>query len=245
MAQGRHRPTRRRAVVSVAAVTALAGLLFATNARLLWGKGHSASALEGLAREESRTIATLTDTQALLNSEINALVGAQPEAVVLAEDPVMGVATGQVPVAGPGVVVTLDDAVLPAAPSAPLDDYVVHQQDIEAVLNTLWGAEAQAVAVQGVRVSSMTSIRCVGNVVLVGGRVSSPPYVIEAVGDSHDLVKALEEGPALDAYREAAEAIGLGWSVRVLDNVHLTGSSGGSIGLRYVSALDPDRGELP
>src|SRR5699024_3476655 len=88
------------------------------------------------------------------------------------------IAAGRVPVEGSGVTVKLWDAPLrdPVPEGVRLDDLIVHQQDLEAVINGLWAGGAEAMAVQGHRVTSRSSIRCVGNVLLIDGSVYSPPY---------------------------------------------------------------------
>ncbi|HET9128012.1 MAG TPA: DUF881 domain-containing protein, partial [Propionibacteriaceae bacterium] len=89
------------------------------------------------------------------------------------------VAAGSVPVSGPGVRVTLNDAPLSVQPvGVDPDMLVVHQQDIQTFTNLLWRAGAEAMSIQGVRIGSTSSIKCVGNTVIVGGVPYAPPYVI-------------------------------------------------------------------
>src|SRR5699024_12559836 len=105
-----------------------------------------------------------------------------------AEEP----AAGRVAVEGPGAVVKLWAA--PARDPLPdgvgFDDLIVHQQDLEAVINALWAGGAEAMAVQGHRVTSSSSIRCVGNVLLIDSSVYSPPYELSAVGDPRALTSS-------------------------------------------------------
>ena len=89
---------------------------------------------------------------------------------------------------GPGLVVTLNDAQRDAEGRFPRDaspdDLVVHQQDIEAVLNAMWSAGAEGIQMQDQRIIGMSAPRCVGNTLLLNGRTYSPPYVITAIGDA-------------------------------------------------------------
>ena len=91
------------------------------------------------------------------------------------------------PVRGPGLVVTLNDAQRDADGRFPRDaspdDLVVHQQDIQAVLNALWSAGAEGIQMQDQRIIATSAPRCVGNTLLLNGRTYSPPYVITAVGN--------------------------------------------------------------
>jgi uncharacterized protein YlxW (UPF0749 family) len=176
-----------------------------------------------------------------LVAEVDQMAG---EGAPPAPDPAtwLDVASGRAAVEGPGVAVVLDDA--PAPPDrgahAP-DSYVVHQEDIEAVLNTLWGAGAEAIAVQGQRLTSVSVIRCVGNVLLLDGRTYSPPYAIDAIGDSGRLISALETSPLTEAYRSWSQEVGLEWSVRSRSSVRIGSRPGGSITLRYI--IDSQGGE--
>ena len=233
MASGRHSPPRGRIIAAVLSVTMLAGLLFATNARLLAGKGPSASDVAGQVQKETRLLNELRQEQDELLLLLDSLLAQEPAPDESDDGGRMDFASGRTPVGGPGVSVTLDDAVLPGQTVEGLDAYVVHQQDVEAVINTLWMAGAEAIALQGVRIDSLTTIRCVGNVLLVGGKASSPPYVVEAIGDEERLVQALATSPALEAYRRASQEIGLTWSVSTRHALRLPGASGGSISLRF------------
>jgi uncharacterized protein YlxW (UPF0749 family) len=94
---------------------------------------------------------------------------------------------GLVPVSGPGLEVTLVDSKLAAAPSGGnVNDLVIHSQDVQAVVNGLWRAGAEAIAINGQRLVSTSAVLCVGNTLLLNGTVHSPPYVISAVGASKD-----------------------------------------------------------
>ena len=106
-------------------------------------------------------------------------------------------AAGVVPVSGPGLVVTLNDAPRDAAVPAQAgpDDLVVHQQDVQAVVNALWSGGADAIMLQDQRVISTSAVRCVGNTLILQGRVYSPPYSITAIGDVPKLRAALGATP--------------------------------------------------
>lgn len=102
---------------------------------------------------------------------------------------------GTVAVTGPGVRIELDE---PAAPtpaasgrpgtSDPGPAAVLHDRDIRAVVNQLWAGGAEAVAVNGLRLTSTSFIRFAGESVLVDFQPISPPYTIEAIGDRNGLL---------------------------------------------------------
>lgn len=117
---------------------------------------------------------------------------------VLAETKLLA---GTAPAHGPGVVVTLHDSpkLDPSETKQDLiSDYIVHDSDIRAVTNELFASGAEAVSVNGQRLTASSSVRCVGAVVLVNSVQVAPPFVIKAIGNPENLEKALEMpgGPA-------------------------------------------------
>jgi uncharacterized protein YlxW (UPF0749 family) len=120
-------------------------------------------------------------------------------------------------VTGPGLVVALDDAPRPAPGAPPAsnnpDDLVVHQQDVQSVLNALWAGGAEAVTLMGERVISTSAVRCVGNTLLVQGRLVGPPFVLRAIGNSGTMRAALNVEPGVALFRRYVDAFGLGYTV--------------------------------
>lgn len=131
------------------------------------------------------------------------------------------------PVAGPGVRVTLSDAPPDVKPAGVDDDsLVVHQQDIQSVVNALWAGGAEALSIQGQRVVATTGIKCVGNTVVLHGVPYAPPYVIEAIGDQQRLEDALRDSKAVEIYQQYVAAYGLGYAQERRDVVDMPGYSG-------------------
>ena len=134
------------------------------------------------------------------------------------EDP-----AGLVPRTGPGVTVTLSDAPEEVINNTTRDlNYlVVHQQDIQAVVNAMWKAGATAVTVQGQRVVTTTGIKCEGNAVQLQGVPYSQPYRISAVGDQTALLNAIDSDRYLQVYRaQAADpSISVGWQLQLEDSI--------------------------
>jgi len=106
---------------------------------------------------------------------------------------------------------TRDPSTLPEG--ANLDWLVVHQQDVQAVVNALWAGGATAMMLMDQRVISTSAVRCVGNTLLLQGRVYSPPFVIRAMGDPAQLQKALDDDPAVQNYKAYVSLAGLGYDV--------------------------------
>ena len=139
------------------------------------------------------------------------------------------VAAGLVPLTGPGVTVELDDA--PRRPGRPElsddpDDLVVHQQDVQAVVNALWAGGAEGMTLMGQRIVSTSAVRCVGNTVILHGQVYSPPFVVTAVGEPTALRAALQDDPGVAYFRTFVERFGLGYAVRTEREVTLPAYTG-------------------
>lgn len=133
------------------------------------------------------------------------------------------------PVQGPGLVVTLTDAQRDANGRFPRDatpdDLVVHQQDIQAVLNALWSAGAEAIQMQDQRILATSAPRCVGNTLLLNGRTYSPPYAVTAIGDAAAMQAALAAAPLVTLYKQYVVRFGLGYSEEVRPDVQVVGSA--------------------
>ena len=125
-----------------------------------------------------------------------------------------------------GIIVT--DAPDRNTPFKPLDDdsLVVHQQDIQAVVNALWAGGAEAITIQNQRVIATTGIKCVGNSVVLHGIPYAPPYVIQAIGDPSTLSASLEGTKAIQIYRQYVDAYGLGYEATVVDHLELPAFEG-------------------
>jgi len=117
---------------------------------------------------------------------------------------------GLAAVAGPGLKVTLDDSSLADSPTGNLNDLVIHSQDVQAVVNGVWRAGAEAVAINGQRLVSTSAVLCVGNTLLLNGTVHSPPYVISAVGAKQDQ---FQNDELVRRLHDDADAFGLRFSV--------------------------------
>ncbi|WP_045876842.1 DUF881 domain-containing protein [Pseudofrankia sp. DC12] len=134
---------------------------------------------------------------------------------------------GLTPVHGTAIIVSLDDTPRdrragpwPSGVRAPVaDDLVVHQQDVQAVVNALWAGGARAMTLMGRRVTALTAVRCVGNTLLLEGNVYSPPFVVAALGDPARLTAALDADPGVVLYREYVDAYDLGYHVETNANV--------------------------
>ena len=230
---GRRRPWA--GTVGVTLVCLTAGLIFGTSAALARTASQSsgASDLPGLITARDDQVRQLSASADALRVEVEQLQSESSSGLAAA---VRGKAdslapwVGLAPVSGEGVQVTLDDAgysldTLPEGYS--VDDVVVHQQDLQAVVNAMWAGGAEAVMVMDQRIVSTSSVQCVGNTLYLQGRVYSPPFTVTAIGDPAQLHAALTADPVLVTYRQWADAIGLGYEERDLGQVEMPGFAGG------------------
>jgi uncharacterized protein YlxW (UPF0749 family) len=148
-------------------------------------------ALAAQAARLRRQVSVLQD-QALRSNSAGVDVARQMAALQLA--------TGVTPVRGPGLVVRLDDA-----PGAGGDDADrggqagtgrVLDRDLQDAVNGLWAAGAEAVAINGLRLTALTAIRSAGEAILVDYRPLSPPYTLRAVGDPGRLEAGFADSDA-------------------------------------------------
>jgi uncharacterized protein YlxW (UPF0749 family) len=111
---------------------------------------------------------------------------------------------------------------------------VVHQQDVQGVVNALWAGGAEAMMIMDQRVISTSAVRCVGNTLILQGRVYSPPFVITGMGNPDAMRKALDASPQVQVYKQYVDAIGLGYEVRTSPERTFPAYAG-SVNLQYAS----------
>ncbi|SEC98981.1 DUF881 domain-containing protein [Streptomyces sp. TLI_105] len=246
--EGPGRTTRWRPVRALTlAVFALAGLIFVTSFNTAKGTNLRTDAsllrLSDLIEERSHKNAGLDESTAALRTQVDSLA-ARDDGSTRAEDEkldALEAKAGTTEVSGSGLTVTLDDAppnaqAAPGYPEPQANDLVIHQQDLQAVVNALWHGGAEGIRVMDQRLISTSAVRCVGNTLILQGRVYSPPYKITAVGDRGKLTKALADSPALQNYQLYVKAYGLGWKVDEHRAVTLPGYSG-TVDLHYAKPV--------
>ncbi|CAL9486777.1 hypothetical protein SUDANB120_03168 [Streptomyces sp. enrichment culture] len=244
-------PRRRfRAVrLLTAAVFALAGLIFVTSFNTSKGTNIRTDAsllrLTDLIHERSQDNALLEQSTAAARGRVEALAD-RDDGSTRAEDArlaALRATAGLEPLSGKGLTVTLNDAPpnatarIPNVPEPQPNDLVIHQQDLQAVVNALWQGGAQGIQVMDQRLISTSAVRCVGNTLILQGRVYSPPYKVSAVGDPAALRRALAASPALQNYQMYVAAYGLGWKVDEPRELKLPGYSG-TVDLHHAKPAD-------
>jgi uncharacterized protein YlxW (UPF0749 family) len=137
-------------------------------------------------------------------------------------------------VRGAGIAVTLDDA--DSAPSgADANEALVHQSDIQAVVNALWAGGAEAVSINEQRLIATSAVHCVGPTLLLNGEVYSPPFRVAAIGPSRTMQQRLDSSPGVKLFKQAASYYGLGYTVETVGTLDLPAYTG-PISLTYARA---------
>ncbi|TJZ50165.1 DUF881 domain-containing protein [Streptomyces piniterrae] len=244
------RPHLRPVRLLTLAVFALAGLLFWVSFETARGTNlrsdDSMLRLSDLIQERSHKNGAHDETNALLREEVDALAQRDNGSSKAEEAKLKALekSAGTKKLAGQGVTVTLTDAPpnatakIPGVPEPQPNDLVIHQQDLQAVVNALWQGGAKGIKVMDQRLISTSAVRCVGNTLILQGRVYSPPYKVTAVGDRDALNRALTASPAIQNYLQYVNAYGLGWKVDQHEAVTLPGYSG-TVDLHYAQPVKP------
>lgn len=225
--------------VLVPVVLLLIGLLLATSARLAAGtdlRAERRTELVDLIRAEQDRVEAETASVTEMRDQLDA--AAQAEVPAATDDPDLEGLIAEV--SGPGLVVELADAPIPpeGVPDAyAADDYIVHEQDVQAVINALWAGGAEAIGVMDQRIIATSAVRCVGSTLLLHGQVYAPPYTVTAVGPADRMQRALDASPRVAIYEQYAELLGLRFDVDESDSVNVPAYAG-PLAARYAQVVE-------
>lgn len=216
---------RSRGVVLLPALVVV-GLLFGV------ALGNQWRAAPALQQERADLITRITTTETRidelraqvvdLNREVRGL-GLSSGALTATEQELsqnLGVRLGSERVTGPGVRVTLDDG------AAGVQGSQVVDTDLRMVTNSLWASGAEAIAINGRRLSVRTAIRNAGDAVTVDYRSLTRPYVIEAIGDARELEDAFRTSEGGLWVEGLAQHYGVVWSIGRVNELSLLADPG-------------------
>lgn len=142
---------------------------------------------------------------------------------------------GLTPLVGPGVQVILNDSTRSVIPSqVNPESYLVHDYDVRDVINLLWAADSEAIAINGERIVANSSIYCVGATIMVNDTRMSPPYQIRAIGPPERQEALLTNVELLSDFRNRVSLYGLEFKVTPVEELLLP-AYGGSFGVTYAS----------
>lgn len=153
---------------------------------------------------------------------------------------------GAIAVTGPGLELLVDDAEgagdgLGGGPrdgGGFADTGRLRDRDLQRVVNGLWEAGAEAVAVNGQRLTSLSAIRAAGDAILVDNRPLVPPYTLHAIGDGEALRTAFEASGGGSALRSLQDHYGIRATLAVRPELRLPAAS--SLTLRRATPLQPE-----
>lgn len=243
-------PWWRRAIVVL--IAAALGLTTVWAARELRSPAPGATAARVLLVEQiedgSRRAEQITTRNEDVVAQIEALQEESltgPDGAYLDHVRQLAVTAGSARVVGPGVVITLDDSrdAREGAPDSELG--LVQDLDLQVLVNSLWGSGAEAIAINGHRLSTLSAIRSAGRAILVDLAPLTRPYVVEAVGMPQDLQAQLARSTGGDHLATLGDVFGISVTIETADELLLTGSTVRT--LRYAEPLplpEPEGDEL-
>lgn len=176
--------------------------------------------------------ASLEIEQQALRTQIETLEGQVREAQTAAEGSQAALAglneqvrqaelaAGLTPVVGPGIVAEIADSKRPVPPGEDPARYLVLVDDLRDLVAALWAAGAEAISINGERLTARTSVSGAGASILINVTPYSPPYRIEAIGAPGLLERYLAD-PTFAVVNQRIEAYGLEFATVAEDEVHL------------------------
>lgn len=186
------------------------------------------SVLESEVQRRTDLVDALIEDNQQLRQEIDeaeaAALGAGGTALAAAVEQ-LGAASGALPVTGPGVRVELDDAAPTDLSGQVPTEGRVQDTDLRRITNFLWAAGAEAIAVNGRRITSTSYIADAGPAIVVDARPLARPYTVEAVGDPDALLTEVRTGPAGQYAAVIRDTYDVQVSVSGQDRLELPGTS--------------------
>lgn len=235
---GRSRlPRTARAKAGLAGGLVLAGLV------VTLGAAQAREAAPTLAKEREKLIERIeksTDDADALQREVERLRGkvdaAQNEALDQhgggREAQLMSLLAGVTPVKGPGVKLVVDDAEGavqgsgggPRRSNSFADSGRLRDRDLQRIVNGLWEQGAEAVAINGQRLTALSAIRAAGDAILVDNKPLPPPYTVLAIGDGERLSTRFQDSADGRYLHLLKENFGIRATITVQDSVSLPGA---------------------
>lgn len=211
-----------RAPILVLVVGLVAGLMFTTSGL---GAGRGAA---GAVTERAELISQINQAETRnqeLRSQADLVAGEVQELEIEQLGPghqpdlASAIWSGTTAVSGPGILLTINDN--------PRDaNGIIVDQDLRQVVNGLWLAGAEAIAINGHRLSSRTAIRQAGSAVTVDYRSMTTPYRIEAIGDPTELARGFTANSGGQWLGFLRRNYGVGWGIETQTELRLRADAG-------------------
>jgi uncharacterized protein YlxW (UPF0749 family) len=204
------RPRTRAGLALTLALAIAAGAAFSVSVSSIRQPQRESSQANSHLRDEIERRTEQVEKQTAENSSLSAAISMTQQnalgaegAQLAAQARILGLAAGELPVRGPGLRITLDDAptteeAVGGDPRADTDNDlgVLFDSDLQIVVNGLWAAGAESIAVNGQRLTALSAIRSAGRAILVDFRPLRRPYVISAIGDPAKMQTVFASGTA-------------------------------------------------
>jgi uncharacterized protein YlxW (UPF0749 family) len=168
-------------------------------------------------RQQSR-IARLQNMNIALEGRLDDATQAQQAEAARARR--LAATTGYGPVTGPGVRAFLDD------PADADPSQLVRDEDIAKLVDVLWAVGAEAISINGQRLTALTSIRNRGPAVRVNSQPVNPPYNILAIGDVYRMQSDFFDHPRGQAFEDLSRDLGFEFDLQNVDELSLPAATG-------------------
>lgn len=218
----RARPAGRVWRAAPVVVCVLAGVLFGTAHSWSQGKDidNRSVELSAVVHDAENRVAAAAALAGQLQDQVDAAAAGDlsPQVEAVRQQAAgLDAAAGLTAVTGPGLRVSLSDAPRDADGNYPAgvdpDDLVVHQQDVQSVVNALWAGGAEAMMIMDQRVLTTSAVRCIGNTLLLQGRTYSPPFVVTAIGDPERMREQMAAEPGVRLFQKYVDKFDLGFEI--------------------------------
>ena len=230
------KPSRTTAIV-VGLVVALFAL-FVTTAAVQTRNDRPATELERRTlaadiEERQKILDERRSTAAVLSADVQALQRSNDEGGDSAAG--LGVLAAAEAAEGPGLVIT-------AANSRDEEDAGrITDRDLQVLVNGLWYAGAEAIAIDGNRVGTLTSIRTAGDAITVNYKSISAPYTVVALGDSESLRTRLAQNPAGAYWDNRHKTGGVEYDVTPSSDATVPAAPSSRLDLKHATSLEEGR----
>ena len=226
---------RRRTWLLLLAITL--GLLTAASAAALRAPEPAVAQARALLEEQIGDRTAVTDQLVAENNLRSREIARLQTAAIGGQDPELlarlaadGMSSGAVAVTGPGLRITVEDSdSTRESPDQSDPDERVQDVDLQIAVNGLWAAGAEAIGINGHRLTAVTAIRSAGSAILVDLVPLTSPYVVEAIGDPARLATRFARTTAGQHLATLRNTYGIGSQITNEDLLELPGSAGTSL----------------
>ncbi|WP_405545376.1 DUF881 domain-containing protein [Streptomyces goshikiensis] len=164
------------------------------------------------------------------------------------EGQLVGLLSGATEVRGPGVKLVVDDAKGsssgggggPRESAGFSDTGRVRDRDMQRIVNGLWQSGAEAVSINGQRLTALSAIRAAGDAILVDNKPLVPPYEVLAIGDKKRLGPTFQNSADGQYLHVLQESYGIRYGLTAENDVRLPAAA--SLTVRTATAEEPKKG---